>query len=362
MRGGKPLRTLIRILIISAIFLTIGLYVSVNDKSEKGVLLKDHSTSQIKELAQKKQIDQPTKPLTERPKEGLSLLIGQDVIELEKGFGKPERIDPTIYGYEWYIYNVDYNRYLQVGVEKNKVVTVYVIGADLDVSPFEMGQPIEEIFNTQYIDTNVDINLNGNSYRFELSDTDLNIRPLVKLGNVYAQLYIDKFTGNLSSVRFLDAETIIKQRPYELTYRGELLDEAKPSEILWKRVEDGTKKEIFDLTNVLRLRHKLKPLKWDEKTAEVAYQHSKDMYQNNDFSHTSKKYGSLADRLKSAKVVYQSAGENIAANYTDGPAVVEGWLNSKGHRDSLLNKDFSHLGVGVYEKYYTQNFVRKWEQ
>ncbi len=63
--------------------------------------------------------------------------------------------------------------------------------------------------------------------------------------------------------------------------------------------------------------------------------------------------------MKNAKVAYQTAGENIAANYTDGPAVVEGWLNSKGHREAILNKDYSHLGVGVFQKYYTQNLYFK---
>ncbi|XJZ28378.1 CAP domain-containing protein [Bacillota bacterium Lsc_1132] len=307
--------------------------------------------------------NQPAKaPPSDKAQEGLSLLIGKDVQALEKELGKPQRVDPSIYGYEWYIYNLNDRSYAQVGVENNRVVTVYAIGQDLDVAPFEIGQPVEEIFNTHYIDANIDIKLNGNTYRFELNDTDLNLRPLIQLGDIYAQLYIDKFTGTLSSVRFLDAETIIKQRPYGLVYRGQLIEPQKPSESLWRSVEVGEEKEIFDLTNVLRIRHDLKPLKWDEKTAQVAYEHSKDMAINDDFSHTSKKFGSLSDRLKTAKVVFQTAGENIAANYSDGPAVVEGWLNSKSHRDSLLNKDFTYLGVGVYQKYYTQNFIQKWEQ
>lgn len=326
-------------------------------------MMKENTSSKISvHLTSNGEHQQPMKTLSERPKEGVSLLIGQDVEELEKEYGKPDRIDQTIYGYEWYVYKSNYNSYFQVGVENNIVVTVYAIGGDLDVAPFEIGQPIEEIFNTEYVDANIDINTDGNSYRFELNDTDLNMRPLVQLGDIYAQLYIDKFTGNLSSVRFLNAETIIKQRPYELVYRGKLLEAEKPSPDEWKIIERGTEKEIFDLTNVLRIRYNLKPLKWDQKTSEVAYNHSKDMFENNDFSHTSKKYGSLADRLKTAKVVFQAAGENIAANYTDGPAVVEGWLNSKGHRDALLNKDFTHLGVGVFEKYYTQNFLQKWGQ
>ncbi|NLL19195.1 MAG: hypothetical protein GX262_09240, partial [Clostridia bacterium] len=35
----------------------------------------------------------------------------------------------------------------------------------------------------------------------------------------------------------------------------------------------------------------------------------------------------------------------------------EGWMNSLGHRQNILNKDFKTLGVGVAGKYYTQNFV-----
>ncbi len=322
-------------------------------------MLKNNSTKQTEGAIGRKKDSHPGRPSTEKPKEGVSLLLGQDLQGLEKALGKPDRVDPTIYGYDWYIYNSGYKKYIQVGVESNQVVSVYAIGDNLDVSPFEIGQPLEEIFNTQYIDTNVDLNLDGNSFRFELNDTDINLRPLIQFGNIYAQLYFDKFSGELSSVRFIDAKTLIKERPYELVYNGELIDPPNPDESLWEKAEASAEKEIVDLTNVLRVRNHLKALKWDEKTAEAAFNHSKDMYETNDFSHISKKYGSLTERLKAANVEYESAGENIAANYTDGPAVVEGWLNSESHRTSMLNKYYTHIGVGVYQKYYTQDFIKK---
>nr|WP_263328139.1 CAP domain-containing protein [Neobacillus sp. Marseille-Q6967] len=298
----------------------------------------------------------------ERPKEGIGLLIGKNVTDLKKELGEPQRIDETQYGYQWYIYNLDYSRYLQVGVQEDQVVTVYALGDQLNVSPFKIGQPVEEIFNTLVINMNLEIEWHGSTYRFELNDMDVNIRPLLRLGDIFVQLNIDKFTGNLLSVRFLNAETLIEQRPYELIYRGELIEPAEPSEALWRLIEEGNEREIFDITNVIRVRHKLNPLIWDEQTAQVASGHSMDMYESEDFSHISSKYGSLSDRLEAAQVTYKAAGENIAANYTDGPAVVEGWLNSKGHRDSLLNEEFTHLGVGVYQKYYTQNFIQKTDQ
>lgn len=353
-----PLRTLFRVLILSAIFLTISLYVDLNNKPEK-ILIKENNTSEMEPDLSAKPPVRTGNSVSEKPKEGLGLLIGQNVQALLKQLGEPDRIDESMYDYQWYIYNKDHAHYVQVGVENNQICTVFAMGDNLDVVPFEIGQPVEEIFNTQFIDTNINLELDGTSYRFELNDTDLNLRPIVQLGNLYVQLYIDRFTGNLSSVRFLDAKTLIKQRPYEMVYSGTLLKPLELSENMWQRIEEGSAREIFDITNVIRSRNNLEPLEWDEATAEVAALHSRDMAENDDFSHNSKKFGSLADRLKTAKVVYQTAGENIAANYTDGPAVVEGWINSKGHRDTLLNKEFTHLGVGVYRQYYTQNFIQK---
>lgn len=41
---------------------------------------------------------------------------------------------------------------------------------------------------------------------------------------------------------------------------------------------------------------------------------------------------------------------------------MEGWLNSSAHRETLLNEQFTHIGVGVHKKHFTQNFIEKWEQ
>ena len=63
-----------------------------------------------------------------------------------------------------------------------------------------------------------------------------------------------------------------------------------------------------------------------------------------------------------SNIYYESAGENIAYQYIDSIDVVSGWLNSKGHRETLLDEDFTHIGIGVYKKYFTQDFLEKsWE-
>lgn len=44
------------------------------------------------------------------------------------------------------------------------------------------------------------------------------------------------------------------------------------------------------------------------------------------------------------------AGENIAAGYDTPESVVEGWMNSDGHRKTILNENYDYFAVGVYYK------------
>lgn len=294
-------------------------------------------------------------------KEGLHSLIGQEKDELLAKLGEPKRVDRSSYDYEWWIYPESYaDGYLQVGIESDRIVTVYCIGENLPTNPIQIGTEYTEINNILHFQDQVSLNVSQNSYQFKLTEEDLKYRPLVKVDDIFVQLYFDSFTKKLSSIRYLDGATLVKHRPYSVAYRGELLEPKQLNEDEWSEVEKGSSLQIFDITNVIRKRHQLNELAWDEDTAIVAYYHSKDMQINDYFSHTSPEHGELKDRLKTKGIFYQMAAENIAAKYVDSIAAVEGWLNSEGHRVNLLHEEFTHLGVGVFERYYTQNFLTPW--
>jgi hypothetical protein len=40
-------------------------------------------------------------------------------------------------------------------------------------------------------------------------------------------------------------------------------------------------------------------------------------------------------------------GENVAYGYTSAAAVMQGWMNSQGHRDNILSTGFTQIGVGL---------------
>ncbi len=45
---------------------------------------------------------------------------------------------------------------------------------------------------------------------------------------------------------------------------------------------------------------------------------------------------------------YLTAGENLAASNEDASAVVNGWMNSPGHRANLLNPKFTEVDTVLY--------------
>lgn len=51
-----------------------------------------------------------------------------------------------------------------------------------------------------------------------------------------------------------------------------------------------------------------------------------------------------------------TVGENIASGYNTPTDVMEGWMNSDGHRANILNSDYTKVGLSVNGRYWVQVF------
>lgn len=119
--------------------------------------------------------------------------------------------------------------------------------------------------------------------------------------------------------------------------------------------------ETLNLINTERAKAGLSALVVDNELQRVARIKAQDMSDNNYFSHTSPTYGSPFDMMKSFKISYKTAGENIAGNSSNQGAVTA-WMNSPGHKANILNSSFNYTGLGVvssskYGKIYVQMFI-----
>ena len=117
--------------------------------------------------------------------------------------------------------------------------------------------------------------------------------------------------------------------------------------------------EVIDLVNAIRRENGLGELRSNWELSRVARYKSQDMYDNRYFSHTSPTYGSPFNMIKNFGISYRTAGENIAKGYKTPQAVVDGWMNSSGHRANILNASFTQIGVGYVSNghYWTQMFI-----
>ena len=117
--------------------------------------------------------------------------------------------------------------------------------------------------------------------------------------------------------------------------------------------------EVVRLVNIERSKYGLAPLSIDEGAVKVAHLRAKEIVQS--FSHTRPNGNSCFTAAQEAGVSYRYAGENIAYGYPTPEQVVNGWMNSEGHRKNILSASFSKIGIGCYESrgvlYWSQFFI-----
>lgn len=129
---------------------------------------------------------------------------------------------------------------------------------------------------------------------------------------------------------------------------------------------------VYRLTNQVRQQHGLSPLTWETSLTGVARAHSADMLHRNYFSHQSQDGRSPHDRLRagypfgltmSGENIWSGAGYDSRDTQRLARIIVDNWLSSPGHRQNLLNPQFTDIGVGVAGRgrdvRATQVFVRQ---
>ncbi|WP_037663930.1 CAP domain-containing protein, partial [Streptomyces aurantiacus] len=107
-----------------------------------------------------------------------------------------------------------------------------------------------------------------------------------------------------------------------------------------------TTADVLTLTNSHRAAAGLRPLAPDPRLAAAAQAHSADMVARAFYSHTAPDGSEPWHRAAAAGSAHRTVGENIACGQRSAAEVVQGWMDSPGHRANILKPAFTHLGVG----------------
>lgn len=119
---------------------------------------------------------------------------------------------------------------------------------------------------------------------------------------------------------------------------------------------------MVELVNQQRASYGLSALSVNTQLTNTATLKSEDMAKLNYFDHTSPTYGTPFEMMKQFGISYRTAGENIAMGQSSPEQVMNGWMNSEGHRKNILNASFTQIGVGVAKNangqfIWTQQFI-----
>ena len=294
------------------------------------------------------------------------------VIEL---LGQPSRVDPTPFEYEWWIYNQDYENYFQIAVKGEEVVRIYSNSKNWGYKEAQIGKRVSEVKNFLPLSLSTEVEYNG--FEFTLVSSGRTEWSYIFVDNengvdtVVEVIYDNHNQNRVTSILLSDIESKLAFGNHALSYKilAGYMPEFAIRELSTKeqrKVDQGMEAQLLDLVNSIRVRKGIHPLYWHQPIAEVALEHSKDMYYNNFFAHESPSTGWPRERVENANIDYINLSENISTGRKNAIFTHEGLMNSLGHRKTILNENFVELGTGVYKSYnttlrnmYTQKFRRR---
>lgn len=126
------------------------------------------------------------------------------------------------------------------------------------------------------------------------------------------------------------------------------------------------RREMLARVNRERTSRGLAPLRRQPRLDDAAQAHARDMFARRYYSHDTPESKSAMDRMQAAGYRARYAGENIARGQYSVEEVMDGWMESKTHRDHLLSPVFDDVGFGLafgknpggHEILWVQNFGR----
>ncbi len=112
---------------------------------------------------------------------------------------------------------------------------------------------------------------------------------------------------------------------------------------------DITRASVVVAMNEYRAEHHLPPLREDVRLDAAAADRMRDMEDQAYWAHESPDGHSPFTWLAPHGYDYHYAGENLATGFDTTELLVEGWMESPGHRANILSPNFEDCGIAIIE-------------
>jgi len=129
-------------------------------------------------------------------------------------------------------------------------------------------------------------------------------------------------------------------------------------------LKDGAavRRAVLDRVNAERRSAGRRPLSADPRLDVAAERHAQDMLARGYFAHASPEGKTVRQRALAAGYKWHTIGENIAEGQLSVEEVMKSWMESPHHRENILSRDFTQMGLGVAMGEGPKGFRVEWVQ
>lgn len=192
----------------------------------------------------------------EIPAAGLSAFINKSEDSIKESLGEPVSTQNTGLGYMTNIYEDKVRElFIEANVKDNIVQSIKVAGKSTDkIAPFHFGMSLTELTDITTLFPNFSFDYNDAKVDIELSEEDMNYRPLIAFDNdTFAILFFGQENNELYAVDYVNEDALLRLMPYQLNsdetfaYTLEDLPDEK-----WLEINEGNVARAKGLISYLR--------------------------------------------------------------------------------------------------------------
>lgn len=186
---------------------------------------------------------------------GYAAYIGNPIDDFTNNFGEPTDKQQTMMDYEIWMFGDSDSSYTEVNVKNNKISAIKAFNESDQTLPFQMNMKLSKISEMMTIYSDFAFTYNNLNYNIELTEEDMNYRPLIAFDNeTFAILFFGTENKELLGIYYLDKETLLTVMPYQLI-EGSAFQILSMGETAQNNFMDN--KYLIHMINVLRMHNNL---------------------------------------------------------------------------------------------------------
>lgn len=161
----------------------------------------------------KEEIQEKTMDVDDRvypmPVSGYEHYMNEPVEQYVARYGEPARIAPSGLGTEWWTYDTEPGKYVQLEVKDNTIYSIFVLGNQINTGPFRIGMSRENVYDETELAKEFVFTEEGKEYYLSLSAQEWKWFPLIQFENeTFLMIFIHPENNEIYGLHYVSPQQL----------------------------------------------------------------------------------------------------------------------------------------------------------